>query len=216
MNTTPITDANGELRGALATFDDLTDLERKQIELRQTVGTLQKSRQELQEETVELEFLATRGGLTGCLNRRAFFEKSDLLFTEASQNGKPLACIMTDIDHFKLINDNHGHAMGDKVIQVVAGELRSHARPDDLIGRYGGEEFCIILPNAELDAAMQIAERLRANIKDVSHKTFGEELRVTASFGVAMLDTTVENPAGFISLADQALYLAKENSATAS
>ncbi len=211
VNTTPITDANGKLRGALATFDDLTDLERKQLELKQTIKALQKSRQELQEKTVELEFLATRDALTGCLNRRAFFEKSDLLFGEASQSDKPLACIMTDIDHFKKINDTHGHGMGDKVVQVVSSELRSNARPDDLVGRYGGEEFCIMLPGAELSAATLIAERLRANIKEVSHKTFDESIRVTASFGVAMLENGVKTPAELIALADQALYVAKEN-----
>ena len=210
VNTTPITGPNGKVRGVLATFADLTDLERKRNELGQTVEALQKSRRKLQEKTVELEFLATRDSLTGCLNRRAFFDKTEFLFMDAAQNDKPLACVMTDIDHFKLVNDTHGHAMGDKVIQLVSGQLRAHARPDDLIGRYGGEEFCIMLPGVEIDAAVAIAERLRTTIKDVSHKNFGAPLRVTASFGVAVFDNMIKSPAELVSLADKALYLAKE------
>ena len=212
VNTTPIIDAKDRLRGVLATFDDLTDLERKQAELRQTVGQLQKSREELQEKAVELEFLATRDPLTGCLNRRAFFDKADVLFTQAREKSRPLACIMTDIDHFKVINDNHGHATGDKVIQLVANELRANARPDDLVARYGGEEFCLMLPNIELDAAVSIGERLRSGIKESAQANFPEEsLRVTASFGVALISEAVDTPADLINLADKALYVAKEN-----
>jgi len=211
VNSTPIADGRGALRGALVTFNDLTDLERKQIELKNTVAALETSRSELQKKTVELEFLATRDSLTGCLNRRAFFEKAEFLFMEARQRGGDLACIMCDIDHFKRINDGHGHATGDKVIQMVSGQLRSNARPDDVVGRYGGEEFCIILPKANLEAAMQIGERLRTTIKEGAINTFESKIRVTASFGVALIDDEIGNPADLIARADKALYDAKEN-----
>jgi diguanylate cyclase (GGDEF)-like protein/PAS domain S-box-containing protein len=211
VNATPITDSNGAVRGALATFDDLTDLEKKQIELRRTVTQLQRSRKELQDKTVELEYLATRDPLTGCLNRRAFFEKAELLFLEATQTGSEISCIMVDIDHFKSINDRYGHATGDRVIQFVTGELRSNARPDDLVGRYGGEEFCIILPGVDCTAAAAIAERLRARVKSVAQGRFAEPVRITASFGVAALTEGISNPGDLINCADKALYVAKES-----
>ncbi len=211
VNTTPITDGKGAVRGALATFDDLTDLEKKQVELRQTVTQLQKSRKALQDKTVELEYLATRDPLTGCLNRRAFFEKAEFLFLDATQKNTELACIMVDIDHFKSINDRYGHATGDKVIQLVTSELRSNARPDDLVGRYGGEEFCIILPGVDRAGAAKIAQRLRIKVKGASQGRFTASVRITASFGVAALTEDIGNPGELINCADKALYVAKES-----
>ena len=211
VNTAPITGASGAVRGALATFDDLTDLESKQIQLKQTISNLNKSREELQSKTVELEYLATRDSLTGCLNRRAFFEKAEYLLMQAQQHNSELSCIMVDIDHFKAINDRHGHAMGDKVIQVVTGELRSNARPDDLVGRYGGEEFCIMLPGVSCADAVAIAERLRGNVKNLSHGHFSSSMRITASFGVAEVAGDISSPGEKINLADRALYVAKES-----
>ncbi|MEN8803747.1 MAG: diguanylate cyclase [Thiogranum sp.] len=211
VNTAPITDGKGAVRGVLATFDDLTDLEKKQVELKQTVTQLQKSRTELQEKTVELEYLATRDSLTGCLNRRAFFEKAEFLFLTATQNNTELTCIMVDIDHFKSINDRYGHATGDKVIQLVTGELRSNARPDDLVGRYGGEEFCIILPGVGCADAVVIAERLRIRVKGASQGRFTASVRITASFGVAALTEDIGNPGELVNCADKALYTAKES-----
>jgi len=211
VNTAPITDGKGGVRGVLATFDDLTDLEKKQVELRKTVTQLQKSRTELQEKTVELEYLATRDSLTGCLNRRAFFEKSDFLFLSATQNNTELSCIMADIDHFKSINDRYGHATGDKVIQLVTAELRSNARPDDLVGRYGGEEFCIMLPGVNCADAVAIADRLRIRVKGASQGRFTASVRITASFGVAALTEDIGNPGELVNFADKALYAAKES-----
>ena len=211
VNTAPIMDGKGAVRGVLATFDDLTDLEKKQGELKQTVTQLQKSRSELQEKTVELEYLATRDPLTGCLNRRAFFEKAEFLFLSANQNNTELTCIMADIDHFKSINDRYGHATGDKVIQLVAAELRSNARPDDLVGRYGGEEFCIMLPGVSCADAVAIAERLRIRVKGASQGRFTASVRITASFGVAALTADIGNPGELVNFADKALYVAKES-----
>ena len=210
VNTSPITDAKGDIRGALATFDDLTDLESKQVELRNTVTNLSQSQKELQEKTVELEYLATRDSLTGCLNRRAFFEKAEQLYREAIQKGTDLACIMIDIDHFKSINDQFGHAVGDKVIQLVTGQLRTNARPDDVVGRYGGEEFCIMLPGVNGADTVTIAERLRLKVKSATRGRLSGAVRVTASFGVAEIGADVPGPAELVNLADKALYIAKE------
>ena len=211
VNTTPISDGKGAVRGVLATFDDLTDLEKKQVELRQTVTQLQKSRKELQERAVELEYLATRDPLTGCLNRRALFEKAEFLFLAATQNGTELSCIMIDIDHFKSVNDRYGHAAGDKVIQLVTAELRTNARPVDLLGRYGGEEFCIMLPGVDCVNAVEIAERLRTRVRGAFQGRFTASVVITASFGVAALTDDICNPGELINCADKALYVAKES-----
>jgi len=210
VNASAITDAKGAIRGALATFDDLTDLESKQVQLSHTVENLQQSRKELQEKTVELEYLATRDSLTGCFNRRAFMEKAERLYLEAIQNGTDLACMMVDIDHFKSVNDQFGHAAGDKVIQLVTGELRANARPDDIVGRYGGEEFCIMLPGVDSDNAVVIAERLRVKMKNAANGRLATSMRITSSFGVAARNADITSPADLINLADRALYVAKE------
>ena len=211
VNSSPILDGKGEVRGILSTFDDMTDLETKHVELKHTISKLWKSRKDLQDKTVELEYLATRDPLTDCLNRRALFEKADVLFSDARENGTDVACIMADIDHFKLINDNFGHATGDKVIQLVSGELQSNARPDDLVGRYGGEEFCVIMPGTDRAAAVALAERFRVHIKQCCNGQFNPPLKITASFGVSMLSSEVVNPGELINQADLGLYQAKEN-----
>jgi diguanylate cyclase (GGDEF)-like protein/PAS domain S-box-containing protein len=211
VNSAPITDGKGKTRGALATFDDMTDLERKQTELKETIGNLSRSEQELRGKTVELEFLATRDPLSGCLNRRAFFEKLEVLFLETKETGGELTSVMVDIDHFKSINDRYGHATGDKVIQIVAEVLRANARPSDLLCRYGGEEFCLMLSGANLDAGVVMADRLRQAIHQGTHARFTSSARITASFGVASIHQDVSDPAELINRADQALYAAKES-----
>ena len=211
INTTPIYDGKKQIRGVLGTFDDLTDLERKQVELRQTVAALQESRSALQEKTMELEYLASRDPMTGCFNRRAFFDKAQALFDHARESGEDLVCIMTDIDHFKRVNDNFGHAMGDKVIKMVAGQLRHNMRSDDLVGRYGGEEFCIILPDISMEKAAEMADRLRENIHAESQVEFDKELAITSSFGVALLAADLADLSELINRADEALYAAKES-----
>lgn len=211
VNTIAIKDANGAVKGILATFDDLTDLEKKQVELKKMVNELQTSRAKLQEKTVELEYLATRDPLTGCLNRRAFFEKAEFLFLQANQMHNGLGCIMVDIDHFKSINDKYGHGVGDKVIQLVSGELKANARAEDLIGRYGGEEFCVIAPNTSVEETARLAEQLRLSIKNISEGRLTVAARVTASFGVASYVEAIHNPNELINRADQALYSAKES-----
>ncbi|PUB91699.1 MAG: PAS domain S-box protein, partial [gamma proteobacterium symbiont of Ctena orbiculata] len=141
VNTAPIFDGKGRPRGVLATFDDMTDLEKKHRELQSTLEKLRTSEKALRDKTVELELLATRDSLTGCYNRRAFFEKYDALFESAVKEGTGLVFMMIDIDHFKSINDQYGHANGDKVIKFIAETLIVNSRPEDVVGRYGGEEF---------------------------------------------------------------------------
>ena len=152
-------------RGVLATFDDVTDVEKRNTDLQRTLKQLEQSKEAINRQNKELRFLATRDSLTGCLNRRAFFERCEAQFERARKSGKPLCCIMADIDHFKAINDEHGHAIGDRVIEMVADILKAEVRDQDVVCRYGGEEFCVFLPGLVLDKATAVAERLRRTIR---------------------------------------------------
>ncbi len=208
VNAAPVLDNAGATRGVLATFNDMTALEKKHSELKRTLKHLRRSEEELRDKTLELQYLATRDPLTGCLNRRAFLEKYESKVADATQLGTQLVNIMMDIDNFKSVNDRFGHIAGDKVLQLVAELLRSNSRPDDLVGRYGGEEFCIVLPETNLDTGLTIAERLREAIAEGA-MCFKSSITVTASFGVAELSGDISKPADLIKRADIALYAAK-------
>jgi diguanylate cyclase (GGDEF)-like protein/PAS domain S-box-containing protein len=212
VNCAPIHDAPGKVRGCIVTFDNVTEVERINRELRETMADLERSRQQIEKQNEELVKLATRDPLTGCLNRRAFRERLDEIFASARASGQPLSCIMTDVDHFKSFNDTYGHAVGDQVLRVVTRNLASGVRDIDLLGRYGGEEFCIVLPEVDLEQACHIAERLRAEI----HSRAGKSIRniqgvtISSSFGVSTLRPDVADPAELIERADQAMYAAKQ------
>ncbi len=210
VNAAPIRDAEGKVRGVLATFDDMTNLEKKHTELKQTIGQLYKSQEQLLDKTLELEYLATRDPLTGCLNRRAFLEKYEEAFSNATNQGSAFACLMMDLDHFKLINDRYGHASGDKVLKYVAETIRSNSRPGDLMGRYGGEEFCLALPDTDVKQAIEFAEHLRKEIHLHAPADLKPSVRITASLGVAELTEDIAGFSDLINRADKALYLAKE------
>jgi diguanylate cyclase (GGDEF)-like protein len=178
------------VRGCIVTFSDVSELHRA---------------------NQALQRLATRDPLTGCLNRRAFLEAFEALCAGARRERGALSCVMVDIDHFKAVNDEHGHTVGDRVIQQVAQCLLQHARESDLVCRYGGEEFCMALPGLTLAGAMALAERLRACIAAECGAAVREVagLRVTASLGVQGFSTQCASPALMIDQADQALYRAK-------
>jgi diguanylate cyclase (GGDEF)-like protein/PAS domain S-box-containing protein len=210
VNVSPIKEPNGGIRGAVVTFDDLTELERKNGDLERALGRLERSQREITRQNRELQVLATRDPLTGCLNRRSLFEGMETLLREAAEDGEPLSCIMADIDHFKSINDRFGHATGDKVIKLLAQILVDTSRAEDLVGRYGGEEFCIILPGVDERHAADIAERMRLALYDGKQARFTTALRISASFGVSSDDSGQLTPGALVDLADKALYQAKE------
>jgi diguanylate cyclase (GGDEF)-like protein/PAS domain S-box-containing protein len=207
-----IQDGYGKTRGCMVTFNDVTELDRTNEQLRETLKKLDASREQIEAQNIELQHLASRDPMTGCLNRRAFFAALEPLFAQAREQRSPLCCIMTDIDHFKSFNDRYGHAVGDQVIQAVARSLTNGLGRDDLLCRYGGEEFCIVLPGASLENAAAVAERLRAEIERIagSQVKANELVRITSSFGVAMLTRAVSSPADLLDQADTALYQAKE------
>jgi diguanylate cyclase (GGDEF)-like protein/PAS domain S-box-containing protein len=205
VNSAPILDSQGKCRGALATFDDVTQLEEQNDQLHLMVNKLEKSRNEVRRKNQELQILATRDPLTNCLNRRSFFERLDLDFSGAKRYGYDVSLIMFDIDHFKSINDTHGHAKGDEVLKGVSGVVQSLLRKTDAICRYGGEEFCIILPHIDIDGGTHAAERFRKEIE--SHDFSG--VPVTVSLGVSSVTLGASEPAELVNQADKALYASK-------
>jgi diguanylate cyclase (GGDEF)-like protein len=213
VDSAPVYDDRGNNSGVMVTFSDITRQEEKNDQLEGMLGMLKKSRDEIRRQNEELQVLATRDSLTDCLNRRSFFEKFETVFKIAQRDGHKLGCIMTDIDMFKAINDRYGHARGDKVIQKVAECLQLSMRATDTICRYGGEEFCIVLPGMDLDDALAVAERARRNIQllRVAGATGSSAISITASFGVASLAHGAGTLSQLIEQADKALYSAKNN-----
>ena len=207
VNGSPITDGKGLCRGALATFDDVTQLEMKNSQLEEMLRMLKDSQNKVHEQNDQLRILASEDPLTKCLNRRALFESIEIEFNRAQQRDNTLCCIMCDIDNFKNINDRFGHGTGDRVIEEVAKALRAMTRDNDTIGRYGGEEFCILLPKLSLAQAAETAERLRSRIEAIDV----DGIHVTASFGLTSSDFGAHDIRELLHQADTALYAAKDN-----
>ncbi len=157
----------------------------------------------------QTERMATTDALTGLSNRRQFFTNALHAIAVARRQHSPLAAVMIDIDHFKQVNDVHGHHAGDQVITAVARRLAHTARTTDLLGRYGGEEFALILPDTRLDGAQVLAERLRVAIADEPIDTDAGPLTVTISIGVAFLTAEQADVETHLANADAALYQAK-------
>ncbi|WP_164102327.1 GGDEF domain-containing protein [Candidatus Laterigemmans baculatus] len=208
INTTPLASNSGGSRGMLATFHDITPIEEHRAELENMLTMLKSSRDEISRKNRELEILATQDSLTGCLNRRAFFERFDRAWEEAKAQGTPLACVMIDNDHFKSVNDTYGHHVGDEVLRQVSALLRERHESTDFVCRFGGEEFCILLRGCTLEEAQQAAEQLRQAIEQLRFES-PAELVTTASIGVAEISQGAATPQEMINQADACLYVAK-------
>ena len=159
---------------------------------------------------LELRRVATTDSLTGALSRRAFKEEASRAAALALRHHHDLSCVMLDVDHFKLINDKHGHACGDLVLSAVVKACRSALRKSDLIGRMGGEEFAVLLPHTGAEGALQTSERMRKAVEDLRFSSI-PDARVTASFGVASLTRTTNDFEALLKSADAALYEAKSS-----
>ncbi len=155
------------------------------------------------------EIRAATDGLTGLPNKRAVTDALKRMFAQASTTGSPLALLLLDLDHFKQVNDQRGHAVGDQVLANVGAVLRSVLRNRDFAGRNGGEEFAVLLPDTEIAAALEIAERIRAAIAEISVP--GTDVTVTASIGAGGFPEHASTLDRLERLADAALYLAKRH-----
>ncbi|MBI3152136.1 MAG: diguanylate cyclase [Chloroflexi bacterium] len=159
----------------------------------------------------QMEQLALHDGLTGLLNRRAIEEYAEAEFDQTSRKKRPLSVVLLDVDHFKSVNDKYGHKFGDHTLRRVAQLLTGDLRKYDRVGRWGGEEFILILPETQLQDAIMVAERLRSRIADMKLSLEnGKQFSVQISLGVAC--TTGEFPSlqKLIDAADQAMYRAKQ------
>jgi diguanylate cyclase (GGDEF)-like protein len=171
---------------------------------------LVESRGALRAANADLVLLARVDRLTGLPNRRHVEEQLTRLIHGSHRHAQPLGLLMIDVDHFKAVNDSHGHAAGDEVLRVLAAQMASSLRGEDILGRWGGEEFLALLPNTAPEAAMAVAERLRCAVSGASIKLAdGRSIAVTVSIGCA--STTTGAPADeLLAIADQALYRAKK------
>lgn len=158
----------------------------------------------------DLRRLATTDGLTGTLNRRSFFERGNEEVQRAKRYGRSLGILMVDIDHFKSINDTHGHPAGDEAIRSLVRCIRSVVRQTDIVGRLGGEEFALLLPETPLDGAALVGERLRHALADNRvPAAAGVTFSFTASVGVSQLGASDAVLDSLLARADEALYRAK-------
>lgn len=156
-----------------------------------------------------LQHRAVTDDLTGLPNRRAFLDEAARLQVRARRNSKPIALLMLDLDHFKLINDAHGHASGDVVLRAIKGIVEPKLRNGDLLARLGGEEFGVLLPATDQSGALEIAERIRRAIADAEvHSLAGKKLSLTVSIGLAVVSGS-ESIQDALQCADQRMYVAK-------
>jgi diguanylate cyclase (GGDEF)-like protein len=159
----------------------------------------------------ELRERANKDLLTMLPNRAAVYAALEKELSRCHRDHRTVGVVLLDIDHFKKINDTYGHFAGDAVLRETAARLRGNMRPYDHVGRYGGEEFLVVLPNCDLEQAAQQAERLRAKLSASSMIVDGGEMHVSASFGATVSDGSDRSPDFFIRVADEALYKAKAN-----
>lgn len=186
----PITNSRGETIGALEVFSD------------------NSSKLQALQRIEELEELALICPLTGVGNRRYSQLALQNAFEEKKRYGWDFGVLFVDIDRFKNINDNHGHAVGDDVLRMVAHALRSSLRGFDFVGRWGGEEFVVVLPNISEDVLRRVAERCRLNVEQSAVRIEGREIGVTISIGAALAEEN-ETPEAAVERADRLMYESK-------
>jgi diguanylate cyclase (GGDEF)-like protein len=181
------------------------------LRIKRLQDALEERERQLLEANERLRHMSQTDALTGLDNRRHLEERIDEMFEHARRLTEPFACVMCDLDRFKSVNDTHGHQAGDAVLKQFARILRHEAREIDRVGRYGGEEFMLLLPGTVLDAAVTFAERVRKEVEGHTFTFDGTQVCRTASFGVsAWPHPRVGNCDELVRAADDALYVAKE------
>ncbi|MGD8783448.1 MAG: diguanylate cyclase [Thioalkalispiraceae bacterium] len=190
INLIPLMDKNGEVTHFASIERDLTRYKRMETQLIN---------------------LALFDSLTGALSRPAFMEQSTKELSRSMRFHRPLSVMMIDIDHFKAINDNYGHAAGDNVLQIFVEAIQEVIRSTDFLGRVGGEEFALLLPDTSAPAAAHLAERIRERITRYPYLAGDMLIEVTASLGVAEFQSEDRDIKTLLNRADEALYQAKQS-----
>jgi|GEM_PF-2748226 len=205
----PVIDKSKKVTGYIIFAEDTTERQTNMF-LLEEIERRKNAEDELRNANEELERLATRDSLTDLFNRRFFMQSLSTEFKRSLRYKTDLSLLMMDIDHFKNINDTFGHLVGDRVISSIAKTILEETRSTDISGRYGGEEFCIMLPMTKISNAMIIAEKLR---KAISHIEFSDlpELRIRCSIGISELTANDPDNLAIIRRADEALYEAKNS-----
>jgi diguanylate cyclase (GGDEF)-like protein/PAS domain S-box-containing protein len=195
VSISPIFDSNGMVTHFVSVSEDITS--RKEGE------------EKIKRLNAGLEQMAMTDHLTSLYNRRYFMQRGTEEFKRSRRNNQPLTLLMLDIDHFKKVNDTYGHAAGDMALQQIAAALKSELRETDVLGRMGGEEFAVLLPNTLSKEAGLLAERLRQSVEHLSFEVPGASLTITISIGVAMITAEMSGIDHMLRNADAAMYKAK-------
>lgn len=180
------------------------------MEIATDITDRKKIEEELRKAKHRAEQLANTDELTGLNNRRSFFALGHRAFKQAKRFEHPISVIMIDIDHFKHINDSYGHSVGDFTLQEFAKPLLHLVRDIDIVGRMGGEEFALVLPETDLTEASNLAERLRSEIANMKIDSGNNQIKITASFGVSTSKQDCDSLESLLIKADDALYVAKK------
>ena len=205
VNATPVLDGDERVSGALISFEDITLMESQRKELLQAFSDIETSKEQIRRQNEVLHELASRDGLTGALNRRALFERIEAIWAERNQGDRGVITIMMDVDHFKKLNDQHGHAAGDAVLKDLVKTVQGLIGDGATLARYGGEEFCVTMDSATVEEGVAMAERIRAGIE----QSLADPYRVTASIGVSSSVFGAPNLQAQIEQSDRGLYAAK-------
>jgi diguanylate cyclase (GGDEF)-like protein len=210
---TGLGDLESRRRGMASGADDFLTKPVSPVELQIRLSSMLRIKEltdQIQSANEKLAELAATDPLTQLRNRRVVYEQLEREFARARRYKHPLAVFMMDIDHFKSVNDTHGHGVGDEVLRVVARVLRRSTRETDMPGRYGGEEFIVLAPETSAADARVVAERIRANVQADTEAAAGIPT-VTISIGIASTEATAATTfEDVIHLADEALYAAKK------
>lgn len=204
----PMRNDQGEIDSYIGISTDITDQKRLENQVREYNAQLQQTISEINHLKDELQQQATHDALTGLYNRRFIEEHANLNFTDPTRG--PTSLLMIDVDHFKTVNDRLGHKTGDEILKLLANVMTNESRCNDLVCRYGGEEFLILLPNTPIDASFQKAEWLRKRYEQAVNKHFPEAKGNSISIGVAGSPGHGNHFETLCQAADKALYKAKQ------
>lgn len=206
LSLAPVSDSHGRVIHFVGVKHDLTEIKRSEEKLERRVAERTEA---LQKANARLTLQAATDWLTGAANRRQLMRRAMRELARAQRNGTPLSLLCLDLDHFKTVNDVHGHQVGDQVLKQVASTMEENLRPTDLLARVGGEEFQILLPDTDIEQAGEIAERIRSALRDLEIRLHDKVLKITVSVGCAQMGWDGEDIDSLIRIGDKRLYEAK-------